>query len=87
MTQEQFNNLMQELGERYNHAAHKHGEFPDKWADGVSLLVEEVGEVSKEVNDFRDKYISKEDAGRVRSELLDVITVAIRFIESIDKKC
>jgi len=63
----------------------------------LSVLVEEVGEVSKDINGYTstvDKYIKKSMLlpthraiyflGKIRTELIQVATVCVAWIESID---
>lgn len=49
-----------------------------------SILMEEVGEVSKEVNEFT--FSGKiDDLKKMREELIQVIAVGISFVDSLDR--
>lgn len=49
-----------------------------------SILMEEVGEVSKEVNEYTFS-VNKEGLKEMREELIQVIAVGISFVDSIDR--
>lgn len=51
----------------------------------LSVLVEEIGEVAKEVCDFRhDKFDESEYMKRLREELIQVAAMAVAWIDAID---
>jgi NTP pyrophosphatase (non-canonical NTP hydrolase) len=57
-------------------AKSKHPKFPYRYADRLSIVMEEVGELAAAINDEENKK-------RLIEEAAHVAVTAIRFIESV----
>lgn len=69
------NHTIQIIEQSLDAARTRHPFFSSNKNQALALLMEEVGEVARAVND-------SEGNNRIKEELLDVITVCIRWIEN-----
>lgn len=85
--------ILDEVDEERERQDAKHG-APDQIAPvRLSILMEEVGEVSREINDWwgmfdqaatDDGWISADARERYRTELIQVAAVAVATVEALD---
>lgn len=74
-----FNDIIKEVQRQDNKWGQDRNQTPSTW---LSILVEEVGEVAKELNDTNPTEII---APNYRKELIEVATVAVQAILNYDK--
>ncbi len=76
----EYKPIINDLIDELTYAIEKHPRFATNDHEALSILMEEVGEVAKDVND-------KKDSEFIDKELLQVAAVSIRHIKMIrDKK-
>lgn len=67
--------LKKQIKERLAEAKAKHPTFPTTTTEALPILIEEVGELAKAINDSEGKE-------REKSELLDIVAVCVRMLEN-----
>ena len=79
-----MNNIFESIKEERKRQDEKWGpssHHPMEWS---SILMEEVGEVSKEVNDYT---FNSKDSTEMKKELIQVAAVVVAWLEDIESKC
>ena len=82
MVQEETISLIRAERSRQDQLHGEHSHSPTEW---LPILIEEAGEVSKEVCDGCHKYRGVYDFAQLRQELVQVAAVAVAWIEDMSR--
>jgi len=85
-TQKAFDYIIQE----YFEAKKKHPTFPHRFGRQLSILIEEVGEVAKEINEWSNQPWDSDDKEleqKLITELAQTGAVIVRMLEDMNKCC